>query len=478
LFWNLKNRAYQLLAGNELRRWLFDFLVHLREGAPGALFGFGLLVFGFAVGLAAAHYKWPIYRNIREAKVSAELVRSELFPPKPFWAGVKASDIWRARIRVMRPNHYSEGFQFTGGFSDVCPHTGCLFVVVSRDGKVLQSMPFRSAELFPKDIVKYSYERLFFDPNRDISPWSAWPVGEDWVASIAFGNSFPYGGGLARISNQGHVIWYRGDYAHHWASPLSNGDFVTPRSDIIGKPIHVVIAPDFSYDVKCDRSNKALTDIIEVVGQDGKVKESISVTDAILRSPYRARLITTFDPCDPTHVNFVREIGSDLAMRLGGGLKSDDFLVSMRTISAFGILSRRSKTFVRMYRGTFAYQHSVQPLDGTRVVMFDNLGGDHRDASSRLLTYDLATGDERVIFPNASTPDAFRSHSIYAGFIDLSPDKKRALIAYTEAGKAYEVDLSDGSVITVFEGLDLESKTGRVVRVPLTTLRYAVTIKR
>ena len=67
---------------------------------------------------------------------------------------------------------------------------------------------------------------------------------------------------------------------------------------------------------------------------------------------------------------------------------------------------------------------------------------------------DLADGRETTIFPNDGTPEALRGlFSPFSGKISISPDRRRALVAFAPAGVAVEVRLSDGAALKVFRSL-------------------------
>ena len=95
-------------------------------------------------------------------------------------------------------------------------------------------------------------------------------------------------------------------------------------------------------------------------------------------------------------------------------------MVSLRNISAFAILDGDTYRLKRLVRGGFFMQHSVMHLEGTRFLMFDNLGREGRHGPSRLLMVDIADGTETTIFPNDRTPAHLRN--LYAHSVLSSGD--------------------------------------------------------
>ena len=208
--------------------------------------------------------------------------------------------------------------------------------------------------------------------------------------------------------------------------------------------------------------------------------KEISVFDAIIESSYTALLRYT-DPCNPTHVNSVHLLGEDAA---GPGLEPGDLVVSMRNLHAFAVLDRDTHRLKRLVRGGFMMQHAVLHLEGSRFLMMDNQGGRTADGArmvSRLLMVDAASGEETTIFPNHRTPGHLRHLlTIFGGGVAISPDRRRAVVTFTEEGKAVEVRIADGAVLVVFDSIHHglrpdgvpEKRANRVVRRRIRNVRY------
>ena len=178
-------------------------------------------------------------------------------------------------------------------------------------------------------------------------------------------------------------------------------------------------------------------------------------------SPYSGVLRQSTNGCDPLHLNFIDVVRDDLPAGIEG-IEPGDIVVSLRNISAFGIIDAGSGDLKRLVRGTFIQQHSVQHLSGSRYILFDSQGGSHDGGPSRLLELDLATGAERTIFPTPAHPDHQRkSFSQAAGHVSISPDRMRAIVNFSYEGTAFEVRLSNGEVLREFVGLhDVSSGDG------------------
>ena len=173
--------------------------------------------------------------------------------------------------------------------------------------------------------------------------------------------------------------------------------------------------------------------------------------EALIASSYAPilKLSLSWRDTDPLHFNYIHQLGDDA----GGawGIAPGDLVVSLRDLSAFAILDWESGRVKRVVRGTFFHQHSVHHLEGSSFLMFDNWGQDEVGGPSRLLMIDLADGRETTLFPNQRTPESLRDlFSPAFGDIDISADRRRALITFTEEGIAVEVRLSDGEILNIF----------------------------
>ncbi len=343
-----------------------------------------------------------------------------------------------------------------GQYLDYCPGTGCVAVILRRDGSLVHAYPFRPDEFYKKRTVDLPYQEILHDDASDTSVFGLTflPNG-DLIAVMDMPGSLPYGGGVARIDKDGHVLWYRRDYSDHWPTLTGRNEILTISHNVENESTGESFPDGTRMRVTCPSGRFA--DLIRVLGVDGSVKEEIPLLEAFLQSPYRAHLTSSYnivgqdlDGCDPLHTNSVNLVGAEMAAKLGD-VQADDLLVSFRNISALAIIGRADHTVRHFYRGTFLYQHSAQVAPGGNIILFDNVGGG--GTSSRVLMIDPSTGSEHQIFPNATTPKEMEIFNLYGGNINISADGTRALVAFYNRGKAYELSLSDGAILTEFNNL-------------------------
>ncbi len=423
-------------------------------------FWLSLCVAAFAYGVAVVGFQIFPYAFVRSTFVTLGEIKQHV-TAKNVGAFLKFSDIERLnaaseRIQPVRDAETDDGFLFFGGqfqFMEHCPERGCLAVIYSRSGELVEAYPYRPRDIFESnEATGFPYETIFFDFSRHSNPLGIERYANGDLLAVFQGQFvFPFGTGVARVDRDGRPVWFRWDYSHHWPTLNADEQAIVPGTQIGDAPVAVKM-PGWGFRLQC-KSGHPYRDTLKVLDPDGEMRREIFVLDALLASPYRAVLKQSTDPCDPTHLNYAQQVSDDLAANIDG-VAAGDFLVSLRNISAFGFIDGADGRLKRLVRGTFIQQHSVQHLRGTQFLMFDNLGADAEGGPSRLLLVDLSSGAETTIFPNARTPEAFRSmFSATGGHVTVSPDRRRAIIAYTRAGKAFEIRLSDGAVLTAFNNL-------------------------
>ena len=352
-------------------------------------------------------------------------------------------------------------------FLEYCPDGGCLAVEYTATGQVAHAYPFRfdeleqTADAARSDEFPYGLSPSFsFARDVHLIGISRYANG-DLLVVFHQDAAFPYGAGVARVDRNGHPIWFRRDYSHHWPHIGNDGVALVPGMLASSESIAFERGRR-TITIKCPKGKTHL-DAIGIIDGSGRLLKRINLIDALRDSPFALIIQSTSklknpttaptaSPCDPLHLNFVHRLRDDA----GGtwGLAPGDLVASLRNLSAFAILDGESGRVKRLVRGSFLYQHSVQHLTGSTFLMFDNWGGDGVHGPSRLLKIDLADGRETTVFPNDKTPEPLRN--LFApsqGNIDISPDRQRALVVFTREGMTVEVRLADGAVLNVFHSL-------------------------
>lgn len=364
------------------------------------------------------------------------------------------------RVEFVAGNELAAPVLWTGGryqFREYCPDSGCLAVEYNRRGEVTHAYPLRLDELEKAqetaDDGEFPYEfSPIFSFVRDIqvSGVSRYSNGDLLVVFHYSEVAFPYGAGVARIDRDGHVVWFRSDYSHHWAQILDDDTALVPSMRIGSDPVSFQLR---GKTIRIRDCNRPYRDSVHIIDEDGRLLKHINLLDVLLASPSAPALQHALNSCAPLHLNFIHVLGDDA----GGawGIGPGDLVVSLRNISAFAILDRETGRVKRLVRGNFLLQHSVQHLEESTFLMFDNQGYDEVGGPSRLLAVDLVDGRETTIFPNRSTPESLRDlfFSNEVGYIAISADRRRVLVAFSRASVGVEVRLADGEIMSIFRSL-------------------------
>lgn len=374
---------------------------------------------------------------------------------------VSTDDVTRGRVEFLADHRLEEPVLMKGEigtYLDYCPGPwGCLAAQHSRLGAVERVWPFLPDEIERANVASgsdYPHERpLGWSFSDSVRTFNIARLHDDLIVVFDFADTFPGQGGLARVGPDGKPRWHRKDYSHHWPQVIDE--------DLILVPSRHVRHSSLSYEagkghrrrtmqISCGRKIKE--DQVNMVNGRGELLEQIPIFDSIAQSIHAGRLASTYNQCNPTHLNFVHMLGADADV--GAGLAPGDLVISVRNINAFGVLDGHNRRLKRLVRGSFHRQHAVQHWKQARFVMFDNHGTDGNLGPSRLLMVDLETGEEATLFPTDSTPMNLRlGYSMIKGQLDISSDKRRALITDTWNGRALEIRLADGEVLNVFHSV-------------------------
>ena len=435
---------------------------------------------------------------------------------------VPASDAAAHRVRLLAPT-LAGGVLMAGGrrmFLDRCPgFVGCAALEYDRHGRFVHAYPFRpeayeAAKVHTGLAEPVGYERaLGFDmaKHAEVFAIDSYSNG-DLAVVVRSSLSLPPQLGIARIDRAGLPRWYRADDgSHHWPT------VVRGRLRGAGAGLEdVLVAPsrrvrtgwlpgtrESEWDARLGRSTcaKHFVDYLHVIDGDGVLLRQISVTGAVLATRHAPILAYSYSGCDPLHLNSV----DVLAAAGPWGLAAGDFLLSLREVGALAVLDGEDGRLKRLWRGSFYGQHGARSLAGPAgltFLLFDNWGRASKSfPPGRLLALEARSGQERTVFPNASSLAAvqLRSKGVSPGGprdplsslaavqlrskgrggVAIAPDGSRAIVHAHWSGQAVEVDLASGEATAVFQPMDDVSafsgsagRPGQAYRWHLRDIRY------
>ncbi|QPC41853.1 aryl-sulfate sulfotransferase [Kaustia mangrovi] len=207
------------------------------------------------------------------------------------------------------------------------------------------------------------------------------PNGDLLAIYIAAGET-PWGYGMVRLDKDSNVVWRYFGQTHH--------DFdVAPDGRVFALTHAFTSEPVKGFDAL---GKPRLDDFVVVLDGDGRETRKVSLTDALLSSPYAAFLyaIPSFSLGDPLHTNTVEYIDADKARVFPFG-KEGDVLVSFRDMGVIAVVDMDEGKVTWATRGPWVGQHSPTILPDGHILMFDNLGNFEQGNSSRVIEFDPET---------------------------------------------------------------------------------------
>ena len=447
---------------------LRNLVIRHQNGLLASMFVVAIAIAAFGSGAYVGHYRVFPYQVIREAALGVRAVVRDVTNT------VAGSDYLERQVsefsledvivnRLRNPDALTTGLLWAGGeglFREYCPETGCLAVEFSRAGEIIHAYPYRLDRLD-------SWEKIVDLPTGTVHPFQSpelFPIPHavrkysngDLLAVFTYRNGAPGKGGVVRIDRDGKPVWVRADYSHHWPTIFSAPDgeelALVPGMTIEDVSVKAQLGRDLSgITTNCRTLNEV--DHIVLLNGDGAVLKDIRLIDKILGSPFGGMLLHSTDPCDLLHLNYIDRIREDVQ-----GIPevvAGDYVVSLRNISAFGIVDSETGEIKQMVRGTFIKQHSVQHLKGSEFLLFDNRGAGVDGGPSRVLLVDIGDGlvRERTVYPTDDTPEDLRIYSRIRGNIAISEDRGRLIVASSDQGIALEIQVSDGTILNVFRNI-------------------------
>jgi hypothetical protein len=263
-------------------------------------------------------------------------------------------------------------------------------VLVGMDGQVVHEwqLPFSAVWDPSSPIVDPQPDEYIYWRKAHVLP-----NGDLLAVYVAAGDS-PWGYGLVRIDKDSKLVWKYLGQTHHDLEVGDDGRIYALTHEI----------RDNAYPGFPQLAVPRIDDFVVVLSPDGEELEKVSVTEALINSPY-ARLLTRvvwYTKGDYLHTNGIDviEAGEAAALRLGPFVKPGQVLLSLREIDTVALLDLDQERIVWAVRGPWLAQHDPDVLANGNILLFDNLGRfvgpDGADAEggggrSRVIEFDPAT---------------------------------------------------------------------------------------
>lgn len=222
------------------------------------------------------------------------------------------------------------------------------------------------------------------------------------------------GEALVKLDKNSRLIWGKANRAHHDLELQPDGSILT-----------------LARTARKHNGATLVVDQLVFLDKDGNEKQSISILDAVLDSPFRQQVLGDKKlKGDVLHSNSVQTLQGP---KLPPGVSPGDVLVSMRNAKALVIVNPKTKKAVWAHKERYYRQHFARVLNDSRLMLFDNTGNKEY---SRVLYYRWP--DMAFLESVESLPDGRRFQTIALGLArHLSNDN--LLIVESYGGRLLEL---------------------------------------
>ncbi|MDH5556884.1 MAG: arylsulfotransferase family protein [Alphaproteobacteria bacterium] len=277
--------------------------------------------------------------------------------------------------------------------------------------------------------------------------------------------------GMVRLDLCSNPKWLVPDAVHHDLAVDNDGSIWTLSLNLIKSEHSALPRLTVPY----------YSDNIVHISADGEPIEEFSILESIFDSSYQALVLNGPQDhpvsinYDPTHTNSLNIVGEDFA-RHAQFAEPGDFLISLRTTDSLVLIDRKTHKVKWALQGPFMRQHDPDLLPDGTISVFDNRAGDSQFNEARRLTKPQIFGysriiridplTQKIIWQYQGTEDEPFYTSVQGEHQYL--DNGNVLITETEAGRVFEVDPRDNSIVwewyNVLDPIAGPGTVGRVTR--------------
>ena len=244
------------------------------------------------------------------------------------------------------------------------------------------------------------------------------------------------GAALTRIDACSRVVWSVPLRSHHTVDILPNGEILVPGTETYSKPV-----------AKWPRLRPGETGYFEDgllnrVSPDGKLLESISVSDVIYDSDWTSLIFAgrgsrfSMAEEDPYHLNDVEMLRPEMAAAFPM-FAAGDLLVDLRNLQTMLVVDGTTHKIKWKMTGPFFGEHDPDFAPNGHIILFDNriTGSKPQLGYSKIMEIDPAT--KEVVWTYSGT-DADPMYSNIGGRVQWLPNGN-ILVGEPQAGRVFEL---------------------------------------
>lgn len=407
------------------------------------LFLSAILMVGFGYGVITMHMEVFPFALLKEAKLAAEAILNDGEEHVSAAHSLHYIDETETVARSFSKVDDEALILVSGGEWYLTSHhpRGCMAWLVNRKGEVKHIWKFPTELWNDLKYVKKS-TRWQYQPG-------GMKVEADGSLIVSFqSNGWPYGLGIAKFDKDSNILWKKENLAHHWFSVDEKGRIYTPAHRVIEAPRKI----GHSH-AEFVNEKEMVEDVVLVLDEKGNTLKEIRPLKILEREGYIGLyqgaagdgLSTSVNTWDPIHLNDVVLVNEKSAGDYPW-LNKGDLLLSFRNINTIGILNPETESFSWISTGLTLRQHSPRFNKGNLLV-FDNLGGDSSVSPTRVAKIDLDRRRSTTVFPAPNTKLPRKPFSRMAGYIDINPDGRRALVVFAYQSVIWEIDIPTGEIL-------------------------------
>jgi hypothetical protein len=210
-------------------------------------------------------------------------------------------------------------------------------------------------------------------------------------------------------------------YLHHWGDEFK-GELYHAMKTSIGLP-DAMSMPRRGSDADCPLENVLHHTIGVFDASTGELKRHIAILPQIAALGEEGDDIRThMKACrEPLHLNTVHVVKDEKQAHFFPNGKVGDLLISLRRVDTIALLDRDTSEVKWHVTGPFKRQHDPIITDRGTIILFDNLGGDAPNGTSRIVEIDIGSREVVGIY-EATGDDYFESY--YRGKVKMLDDRR------------------------------------------------------
>ena len=317
----------------------------------------GLMLLAYLFGMITAIRQTPPFRTVRDAWLGLAAWQEQQGLLAQKWPAY----LWTPTERTERGLANSDPWKAAAGYTlYTSTHDGGAALVNMAGDEIHRwDAAFRKVWPHAQHVPSWVPDHFVHIRKAHVYP------NGDLLAVYSTTANTPSGCGLAKLDRNSETIWTFDANAHHDFDVDDNGDVyvLTHRVRQLG-PEDEVLARLSNIPV--------IEDLVTILSSDGEEKNTFSVLDALVDSPFFRPLLCHVDRYgDITHNNTIDVVRPGFAAH-HAAVSAGDVMVCLRNLGLMVIINPESESIVWGTTGPWNHPHDPDPLPNGNLLIFDN----------------------------------------------------------------------------------------------------------